>query len=124
MPLDGPAKAVAWALAARMNGDNACWPSKTRLCEDCGFSVRTVDRAVRRLEIVGLLKVRRRPPAPNVYMACTPRHSDGVTPSETTPHPVTGAGEDFEEEIEGFAYAIQVDKTMLELAHGWITAHH
>lgn len=136
MPLDGTTKAIAWALAARMNGDNACWPSKPTLAQDCGFSVRTVDRAIRRLEIVGLLKVRRRPPAANVYIAHLPRqlprHSDGVTPSHSPFDPVTAAGKEVKkrdnEELTPLtataaASAISVDAAMLELAHGWLAVH-
>src|SRR5262245_61941649 len=104
MPLDKACKAVGWALAARMNKSGACWPSKTRLMKDAGYSsVRTVDEAVRRLELVGLLEVRRRPPAPNLYLARLPRNHCGVTPQSMTPHPATIAGEDIEEDREEFA---------------------
>jgi DNA-binding transcriptional MocR family regulator len=134
--LDGTTKAVGWALDARMNGDDACWPSKTTLAADCGFSVRTVDRAIRRLELIGFLKVRRRPPAANVYIARLPRHSDGVTPSHSPVDPVTGAGKvvkkrESEERkpltATAAASAITVDVAMLELARGWLAssgAHH
>ncbi len=123
MPLDKAAKTVAWALASRMNKRGSCWPSKSRLVEDTGYTIRTVDAAVRRLEIAGLLEVRRRPPAPNLYMARLPRNHCGVTPQLTTPHPATIAGEDIEEEREEFAHAIQVNQAMLKLARGWLAVH-
>jgi DNA-binding transcriptional MocR family regulator len=130
--LDGTTKAVAQALAVRMNGDNACWPSKPTLAQDCGFSVRTVDRAIRRLELIGLLKVRRRPPASNVYIARLPRHSDGVTPSHSPNNPVTVTGKEVRKReseerkpltATAAAPAITVDEAMLAMAHGWLEVH-
>ena len=124
MPLDKSAKTVAYALASRMNRAGCCWPGKARLAADTGYSVRTMDRAVRRLEQAGLVDVRRRPPAPNLYTARLPRHHDGVTPSPVTDNPVTMTGEELEVDSEGFAHAIQVDQAMLQLARGWLAVHH
>jgi len=123
MPLDKTAKITAYALASRMNRAGCCWPGKTRLAADTSMSIRTVDRAIRRLEAAGLIVVRRRPPAPNLYTARLPRHCDGVTPSEMTDNPVTVTGEEERREQELLAYAFEPNPAWLDVAYGWLKAH-
>ena len=56
----GPsAKTVALALSVFANGQGEAWPSRATLAAGAGVSVRTVVRAIRDLERVGLVDVTR-----------------------------------------------------------------
>jgi hypothetical protein len=57
--LDATARHVAHVLSTYMDGRGRCWPSRETLAAAVGLSVRTVERAVQRLEAVGWLRVER-----------------------------------------------------------------
>ena len=141
-PVDRTAKLVAWALGSRMNGTGECWPSKAQLAADTGLDVRTVDRAVVRLERAGLVTVRRgngrghpnryRPGNPGV----NPGASAGVYPEKPRQkrqiNPGTVPGEEVPIEENARARAREdartpaffgIDEAMLELARGWLKTH-
>ena len=139
-PIDTTAKTVAWALDSRMNGSGECWPSKAQLAADTGLSKRTVDQAIHRLELAGLVAVHRGGGRahPNRYTlkgaadaikgaaddrkGCSSRHIKGAAAApeverkkkevRRTPLTATAA-----------ASALTVDVAMLELARGWLQTH-
>jgi hypothetical protein len=91
--LDATAKLVAYTLSTFMNGAGTCWPSKGLLAVRCGRSVRTVDRAIERLEAAGFLVVgRTRGRTSNRYEAVLPNPvtHDGVGAGS---NPVTGVAQ-------------------------------
>jgi hypothetical protein len=57
--LDAKAKHVGLTLSTWMSSDGVCYPSRPTQAEACGYSVRTIDRAIARLERAGLLVVSR-----------------------------------------------------------------
>jgi hypothetical protein len=79
--LDPMATLVAHTLSTFMNGHGECWPAKETIQEGAKLSsVRTVDRAVLRLEAAGYLTVRRTKggkASTNRYVAVTPHPSAG-----------------------------------------------
>lgn len=133
-PIDTTAKTVAWALATRMNGAGECWPSKAQIAADTGLGKRTVDRAMRRLELAGFVEVRRGGGRghSNRYgikgvtedpKGCHRRHIKGVT---VTPEVEKKKKEVRRTPLTAYAAAsatLQVDAAMLALAHGWIDTH-
>jgi DNA-binding transcriptional MocR family regulator len=128
-----------------MNGVGECWPSKQQLADDTGYTKRTVDAAVVRLELVGLLTVNRGGGRgfPNRYTAtnramvapipklkgaihdtkgCNSRHVKGAT--------IAPEVEKKKKEVRrapltatAAAPAITVDEAMLAMAHGWLEVH-
>jgi hypothetical protein len=52
-------KLVGFALVEWMDADGYCCPGRESIAERCGITDRTVDKAVRRLEAAGLLRVKR-----------------------------------------------------------------
>jgi hypothetical protein len=50
LPLRGPAKPVLVALADFADEAGSCYPGQDRLCQMTGLSIRTVRRALERLE--------------------------------------------------------------------------
>jgi hypothetical protein len=56
--LDQSARAVAWTLDTYMDSNGVAWPSRASLAAGAGCSVRTADRAIRRLEGLGFVSVR------------------------------------------------------------------
>jgi DNA-binding transcriptional MocR family regulator len=132
-PIDATAKVVAWALDSRMNGTGECWPSKAQLAADTGLDKRTVDKAMRRLELAGFVTVRQGGGRghPNRYAikgGASARKGwrkrplkGGAAPPEVerkkkevpqTPLTATAA-----------ASAVMVDAVMLQLARGWLETH-
>src|SRR5262245_14009737 len=57
--LGGPATAVLCDLADRATDTGVCWPAVATIAADTGYDRRTVQRALRRLEVEGLLMTRR-----------------------------------------------------------------
>jgi hypothetical protein len=57
--LDPRSKLVAFTLSTYMNGAGECYPARASLAVACCCSVKTVDRAVVRIESAGLLDVSR-----------------------------------------------------------------
>jgi Helix-turn-helix domain len=57
--LDPTARHVAHVLSTWMNGRGVCWPGRETIAEGTGYSVRTVERAVARLERDDWLRVER-----------------------------------------------------------------
>lgn len=57
--LDPTAKLIAYTVSTFMNGTGSCYPRKLLIAVRCGRSVRTVDRAIRRIELAGYLVVGR-----------------------------------------------------------------
>lgn len=55
--LPGVEKSVLLALADYANADGMCWPSVATLARKCGWSERTVQESVRKLEAMKLLAV-------------------------------------------------------------------
>jgi DNA-binding transcriptional ArsR family regulator len=101
--LDPRAKLVAFTLSVYMNGAGECWPSKEALAENTGLGLRTVDRAILRLEAAGYLLIERRggrhktnrysarnPVTLDALFGEKPRHWRRETPSETTRNPAKG----------------------------------
>lgn len=65
---EAPAMAVLNVLARRADGDSRwCCPGEERISRESCFSVRTVVRAVKKLEAAGVIAVRRSKDAPNCY---------------------------------------------------------
>ena len=60
LPLRGPAKPVLVALADKADEDNSCFPGQSRIASMTGLSVKTVARALTRLEELGLITRTRR----------------------------------------------------------------
>jgi DNA-binding transcriptional ArsR family regulator len=56
--LGGPAAAVLRDLADRANDKAACWPSVATIAKATGYSKRTVQYALRRLEAENLIRTR------------------------------------------------------------------
>lgn len=66
--LKGPTKAVALTLAMRENKKlGYAWPSIQKIADDCGYSTRSVQRALNRLEQRGLVIIHRRRGRSNCY---------------------------------------------------------
>ncbi|WP_421789244.1 helix-turn-helix domain-containing protein [Hyphobacterium sp.] len=66
--LKGPAKAVAFTLAMRENKKlGYAWPSIQKIADDCGYSTRSVQRALNKLEQRGLVIIYRRRGRSNCY---------------------------------------------------------
>lgn len=57
--LDATAKLVALVLSTYMNSAGECYPARATLAKNCRCAVRTVERAVTRIESAGLLDVSR-----------------------------------------------------------------
>jgi hypothetical protein len=57
--LDATARLVALVLDTFMNGTGFAWPSRVSVADRAGLDVRTVDKAIARLERAGLLVVHR-----------------------------------------------------------------
>lgn len=143
--LDRVAKLVALTLGIYMNRRGIAWPSKQSLAEGTGYSIRTVDRAIIRLEQAGFLIVTRTAGRrSNRYTSVihNPVTGDGVklsttpsaatpTPSRVTFNPVTGDGGSSQEVVirnRGADRARDqnqnhVDPAVVELAHRWIADH-
>jgi len=56
-PLDSTAKGVAYALTTWMDRRGHAFPGRATLAAGAGYRVRTIDRAIPRLEKAGLLRV-------------------------------------------------------------------
>lgn len=147
--LDPTAKLVALTLDIYMNRRGIAWPLKSSLAAGSSCSVRTVDRALIRLERAGFVVVAHsKGKRLNLYCAATPEviHNpvtgdavDGeLTPSPGTPtpslataNPVTGDALSSKELVIRTGKAdrardqnqTQVDPAALELAHRWLAAH-
>jgi hypothetical protein len=84
-------KLVLLALADWANDDGLCWPSIDRLAQKTGMAGRSVQRIIRDLEQIGLVKRDEVAGKGNRYWVltpltdCHPRHS--VTPPLTECHP-------------------------------------
>lgn len=77
--LDATAKHVALTLDIYMNRHGIAWPSRSSLAAGCSCSVKTVARAVARLERAGFLEVRRgHGRRSNLYSAVIPSRDTGV----------------------------------------------
>ena len=80
--LDATAKLVACAIAAHMNRHGKAWPAKKTLADFSSLkSLRAVDRAVKRLETSGLLRIEKQSfgGKANLYQGhCNPVPRDGV----------------------------------------------
>lgn len=59
LPLKQPLKGVLVALAYHANGEGRAWPSRTTIARESGVTLRTVTRATKRLEDLGLIEVER-----------------------------------------------------------------
>jgi DNA-binding transcriptional MocR family regulator len=82
--LDATAKHVALTLDIYMNRHGIAWPSRSSLAAGCSCSVKTVARAVARLERAGFVEVKRgHGRRSNLYLGVIPRGDTGV--------PTTGA---------------------------------
>jgi hypothetical protein len=82
--LDSTAKGVAYALTTWMNLQGHAFPGRAALAAGAGYTVRTIDRAVPRLEKAGLLRVVRnggRSKA-NYYIALLPERATESRRSE------------------------------------------
>ena len=83
-------KMVLLCLCDYANDEGECWPSVESLSRKCSVSDRTVQRAIRKLQDMGILKVRQsQGRIANVYAIdlSQPRHS--VTPTECHPDTVS-----------------------------------
>lgn len=60
LPLKGPAKPVLTALADFADEAGSCYPGQEKLCQMTGLSIRTLRRALERLERMGLIARERR----------------------------------------------------------------
>jgi len=69
--LGGPASAVLRDLADRANDKAACWPSVATIAKSTGYSRRTVQYALRKLETEKLLATRRTGRG-NLYLLAVP----------------------------------------------------
>src|SRR5215212_8092930 len=56
-PFGAAALAVYFVLARRANGDGDSWPGLELIARESGSSERTVQRAIRLLEVLGLIEV-------------------------------------------------------------------
>jgi hypothetical protein len=92
----GPDVAVAAVLRECMdNTTTEAWPGRQRLAKDSGFSVRSVEGSIRRLEAAGLLRVQRSKGTHNRYWAAFPpaqevRSNGAISARSEVVH--TGAG--------------------------------
>ena len=59
LPLKQPLKGVLVALAYHANGEGQAWPSRTTIARESGVTLRTVTRATKHLEDLGLIEVER-----------------------------------------------------------------
>lgn len=55
------AKLVFAAISNRVGANGSAWPGQRRIAADCGLSTKAANRAVRELEVAGLLEVTRPP---------------------------------------------------------------
>jgi DNA-binding transcriptional MocR family regulator len=129
--LDQATRAVAWTLDTYMDGHGVAWPSKASLAVGAGCSVPTVKRAIRRLELMGFVTVRRtRGRTANTYTATLPngatsdpvaRQSTGsyVTSNGVTRDPRTRSTEQ-EDDRSRDQELEHIDAAMVELARGWL----
>jgi hypothetical protein len=84
--IDVTAAAVAFALDSYANRQGYCWPSRNTIAAGAKCDVRTVDRAVRRLEAAGFVEVSRsRGRTSNSYRL--------LIPNSGTPPPLNSDGE-------------------------------
>lgn len=88
-------KIVLWHLCDRFNPDHGCFPSQTRLAQDCEISRSTLNEHLDRLEAAQLL--RRVPRIDPVTRRQIPTRyilgfEDGFAPHESKPCPESGHG--------------------------------
>ncbi len=94
LPLeDIAAKSVLIALADPYSEQNeCCWPSMARLRLYTGATERTIQRAIQRLEKLGLVRRHIRPHKTSIFELSLPRQADAPTPSERRSNPVKLTG--------------------------------
>lgn len=143
--LDATAKHVALTLSVYMNRRGIAWPSRVSLAAGTSRTIRTVERAVARLEQAGFLVVARSTGRrSNLYCAVIPNRGPGdavagdatasektATASEKTANRGPGDALSSKELVIRTGKADrardqnrnQVDPAALELAHRWLAAH-
>jgi pyocin large subunit-like protein len=90
---DMAAKSVLVALADPYSEQNeCCWPSMARLQLYTGATERTIQRAIQRLEKLGLVRRHIRPHKTSIFELSLPRQADAPTPSERRSNPVKLTG--------------------------------
>jgi DNA-binding transcriptional ArsR family regulator len=87
--LGGPAAAVLRDLADRANSEAMCWPSVAKIAEATGYSRRTVQRALRRLEADKLIATRRTGSGSRYLLALEGGRQSDAGASERRPGGVT-----------------------------------
>lgn len=147
--LDATAKLVAFTLDTYMDKRGIAWPARPSLAASSTLGIRTVDRALLRLERAGFIVVARgRGRRSNLYCADVPSSATGDTTtgeptvSETTLMvPLTTANSvssdtrsrkevvsrrstaDRSREQDHIDFNTDVDPAVLDLAYGWIASH-
>jgi hypothetical protein len=92
--LDRTAKLIAYTLSTWMNGQAEAFPGKDALADRAGVDVRTVDRALHRIEAAGFVRVRvgGGRARTNRYEGITPAEAPGFLLPAEEGNPGTGAG--------------------------------
>jgi hypothetical protein len=67
--LSDSVRLVGWSLSTWMRPDGTAWPSVESIARRAGRNVRTVQRALRELQLLGLLSVHQRPGSTALYLA-------------------------------------------------------
>jgi DNA-binding transcriptional regulator YhcF (GntR family) len=81
----GPAKAVWNVIAYRAGEKEVCWPSLETLCEETGFGMSTVCRALDELETLGLIfRTRSEGKKTTRYLINSPRAAELTVPLRDT----------------------------------------
>lgn len=125
--LDATAKHVALTLDTFMDKRGLAWPGRQTLAEATGYAVRTVDRALVRLEQAGLLTVKRGGGRrSNRYCAVHNRPVDNSLAATLTTRAATlTTSSSLVSDTRSRKELVieQPDPVSLELAHQWLAAH-
>lgn len=100
-----PLKARVWlALCGYANESGGCWPSRGRLCAECGASRDAIRRAIRELVEVGAVVVERRGAGrlSSRYRIRSADTREGAQAAPSQPLPVARAGEASTSSRDGF----------------------
>jgi hypothetical protein len=90
--LSDSVRLVGWSLSTWMRPDGTAWPSVESIARRAGRNVRTVQRALRELQLLGLLSVHQRPGSTALYLATPATQVAGGGDTQVSP-PAAGGGD-------------------------------
>jgi len=112
--LDPTAKLVAFVIACHMDGEAHSWPSRETIAKEASSHVRTVERAIKRVEDAGLLYVQHSPGRIVNHYYITPPNGDthdAVTPTAKPTSPPKSSKAKSKSSNSGAGAAVKPDTT-------------